>query len=286
MILITGAQGQLGHEFQELFRARGIAFVATDREQLDITDARAISIFLENSTGLAGIINCAAYNNVDLAESEREACTRLNAQAPALLAAAARERGVPFVTYSTDFVFDGTQSTPYTEEDPPHPMSHYAQAKLEGERRVLAEYPKALVIRTSWLYGIHGMNFVKNFISLCESRTELRIVTDQVSAPTFTGDLAEATWRLLQGQQVGLFHMSNAGTVSKYDFARAIADEIGWQGTMVPISSAEFPAAAQRPAYSKLATGKLESCTVWKPPFWRERLVEVVRQVRAQRNSP
>ncbi len=277
MILITGADGQLGREFQEFFHARGISFLATDRGQLDITDAGAVGRFLENLPQLSGILNCAAYNDVDRAETERDACARLNADAPALLAAAARERGVPFVTYSTDFVFDGAKGAPYTEEDPPNPLSHYARTKLEGERRVLAAYPEALVIRTSWLFGRHGRNFVRGVLQLFGTRTEIRMVADQVSAPTYTGDLAEATWRLLQVRQCGIFHVSNAGVVSKYDFARAIADAAGWQGKLIPITSGEFPAAARRPAFSKLATGKLENCIRWPMPPWQPRLQDVVR---------
>lgn len=276
MILITGAQGQLGREFQAYFRQRAVSFLPTDREELDVADADAVRRFFDAHPNISGVIHCAAYNNVDRAETEREACARLNTDAPALLAELTRALGVPFVTYSTDFVFDGAKGAPYTEADLPNPLCHYAQTKRDGEVRVLEKNPASLVIRTSWLFGAGGVNFVRNFISLCETRTEIRMVTDQISAPTYTGDLADATWQLLQAGQSGLFHVSNAGTASKFDFALAIAREIHWEGRLIPITSDQFPAPARRPAFSKLATEKVEKCLNRPMVPWQNRLREVI----------
>ncbi len=276
MILLTGARGQLGLEFQATFREQGISWIATDRPELDITDADQVRRFVETHD-ITGIINCAAYNNVDQAEAEPEACRAVNTLAPGLLAGAAREKGVPFVTYSTDFVFDGESDRPYVEIDPPAPRSVYGQSKLDGERAALEHDPGALVIRTSWLFGAHGVNFVRRFLELCASRDEIRMVTDQVSAPTCTRDLVQATLLLLERRAGGLFHVSNSGVASKYEFARELALSIGWRGQLVPVDSRAFPAPAARPAYSKLDTAKLEGVTGWRPPSWQDRVREVVR---------
>lgn len=280
MILVTGAHGQLGQEFLASFQDRGIPWIATDRQELDITDDDQVRRFVE-VRDITCIINCAAYNNVDLAEQEPEACRAVNTLAPNHLARAARERGVPFVTYSTDFVFDGKTDRPYVEIDPPHPLSVYGRSKLEGEQAVLQSNPQALVLRTSWLFGAHGVNFVRRILELCESKNELRMVSDQVSAPTCTRDLVEATRLLLERQASGLFHLSNSGVASKFEFAREIALAIGWSGRLFPIDSKEFPAAAARPAYSKLATGKLEGATGFTPPPWQARVREVVAGIRS-----
>jgi len=280
MILVTGAHGQLGREFLASFQDRGVPWIATDRQDLDITDDDQVRRFVE-IRDITCIINCAAYNNVDLAEQEPEACRAVNTLAPGHLARAARERGVPFVTYSTDFVFDGETDRPYVETDPPHPLSVYGRSKLEGEQAVLQSNPQALVLRTSWLFGAHGVNFVRRILELCESKNELRMVSDQVSAPTCTRDLVEATRLLLEAQASGLFHVSNSGVASKFEFAREIALAFGWPGRLFPIDSKEFPAAAVRPAYSKLDTGKLEGATGFTPPPWQARVREVVAGIRS-----
>ncbi len=278
MILLTGANGQLGQEFQADFRNRELPWIATDRQELDITDPDRVMGFVK-AHPITCVINCAAYNNVDLAETEREACRAVNTHAPGHLARAAREKGVPFVTYSTDFVFDGNSVNPYVETDTPRPLSVYGMSKLEGEKMAMQNHPDALVLRTSWLFGAHGVNFVGRFLELCRSRDEIGMVADQVSAPTCTRDLVRATRLLLEARAFGLFHVSNSGVASKYEFALEIARSIGWAGRLSPIDSKEFPAPAARPAFSKLDTGKLERVTGWRPPAWQERVREVVREL-------
>ena len=281
MILVTGAHGQLGQEFLAAFQERGIPWIATDREELDITDHDSVRRFVER-VHVTGIINCAAYNDVDRAEKEPEACRAVNTLAPGHLALFARDKGVPFVTYSTDFVFDGKNDRPCVETDPPCPLSEYGRSKLEGERVALENHPEALVIRTSWLFGAHGVNFVRRFLELCQTRDEIKMVSDQVSAPTCTRDLVHATLLLLERGATGVFHVSNSGEASKYEFAREIALATGWTGRLLPIDSSEFPAAAARPAHSKLATGKLERVTGWRPPAWQDRVREVVRAIKGR----
>ena len=181
MILITGANGQLGYDFQRLFKSENIDFIATDVNDLDITDINKIREFIKDKN-IDMIINCAAYNNVDKAEDEVELCRKLNTQAPYELSIVAREIGADFVTYSTDFVFDGTKNSPYTEEDIPNPLSVYGKTKLEGERKVLTSYDKSFVIRTSWVFGVANNNFNKQIMNWSKSKDILSIVDDQISS--------------------------------------------------------------------------------------------------------
>lgn len=189
MILITGANGQLGYDFQRIFKEKNIDFIATDYKELDITDIDAVREFVKHKN-IALIINCAAYNNVDKAEEEVEMCYKLNAYAPRDLALVAKEIGADYITYSTDFVFDGGKDTPYTEEDIPKPLSIYSEAKAEGERMVLETYARSFVVRTSWVFGIANNNFNRQVINWSKSRDVLGIVDDQVSVPTYSYDLA------------------------------------------------------------------------------------------------
>ncbi len=178
------------------------------------------------------IINCAAYNDVDRAEDEKESCYRLNAYAPLYLAKAAKEIDAVFVTYSTDFVFDGEKGSPYTEEDKPNPLSVYGKSKLEGERFVLNEYDKSIVIRTSWLFGVGGQNFNTQVLRWARSNNQLKIVDDQISSPTYSYDLANFSLKLLKRGTFGLFHFSNRGIASKYDQALYVLKKAGWKGTL------------------------------------------------------
>jgi dTDP-4-dehydrorhamnose reductase len=219
MILLTGANGQLGNEFQKLFDDLDLEYIGTDYKDLDITKQDDIRNFIKDKN-IDYIINCAAYNDVDKAEEEVEKCFALNSIAPKYLALISKEIGAVFVTYSTDFVFDGEKKTPYIEEDIPNPISAYAKSKVEGEKNVLGTYKKSFVIRTSWVFGIGNNNFVKQVINWSKNRDELNIVYDQVSAPTYSKDLAEYSWELIKSKKFGLYHLSNGGTASKYDQAK------------------------------------------------------------------
>ena len=269
MILITGANGQLGYDFQRLFKKENIDFIATDVNDLDITDINKIREFVKDKN-IDMIINCAAYNNVDKAEDEVELCTKLNTQAPYELSIVASEIEADFVTYSTDFVFDGAKNSPYTEEDIPNPLSVYGKTKLEGERKVLASYDRCFVIRTSWVFGVANNNFNKQVMNWSKSKDILSIVDDQVSSPTYSKDLAYYSWELIKTKKYGLYHLSNGGEASKYDQAKYVLDKINWCGTLNPAKTSDFNLKAKRAPYTKLDSSKIEKIINKKIPNWKE----------------
>ena len=269
MILITGANGQLGYDFQRLFKSENIDFIATDVNDLDITDINKIREFVKDKN-IDMIINCAAYNNVDKAEDEVEICTKLNTQAPYELSIVASEIRADFVTYSTDFVFDGAKSSPYTEEDIPNPLSVYGKTKLEGERKVLSSYDRSFVIRTSWVFGVANNNFNKQVMNWSKSKDILSIVDDQISSPTYSKDLAYYSWELIKTKKYGLYHLSNGDEASKYDQAKYVLDKINWCGTLNPAKTSDFNLKAKRAPYTKLDSSKIEKIINKKIPNWKE----------------
>ena len=267
MILITGAKGQLGYDFQRLVDELKEEYIATDRDDLDITDIEKVREFVKNKN-ITLIINCAAYNNVDKAEDEPELCKKLNTYAPRDLAIVAKEIGADYITYSTDFVFDGEKKAPYTEEDIPNPLSVYGKSKYEGEKEVFKVKLDSFVVRTSWVFGIANNNFNKQVISWSKSRDELSIVDDQISSPTYSKDLAYYSWELIKTKKYGLYHLSNDGEASKYDQGKYVLDKIGWQGKLNRAKTRDFNLKAQRAEYTKLNSSKLEKVIGEKIPSW------------------
>ena len=270
MILITGANGQLGYDFQRLFDSLGTKYIATDIANFDITDRKSIDDFFSIHSNISLIINCAAYNDVDKAESEIELCNKLNAEAPFNLAKKAKEIGAIFITYSTDFVFYGDIRNPYTEEDMPNPPSIYAKSKRLGEISVLEEYEKVFIIRTSWLFGLANNNFNTQVINWSKDCTELSIVDDQLSSPTYSKDLAYYSWKLINTNLYGLYHITNSGSCSKYDQAKYVLDKIGWTGNLRRIKTEDLNLSAKRSKFSKLDSTKVENIIGEKIPGWQE----------------
>lgn len=268
MILITGANGQLGYDFQRLFDEIKKEYIATDINDLDITDIEKVREFLKNKD-ITLIINCAAYNNVDKAEDEPELCKKLNTFAPRDLGVVANEIGADYITYSTDFVFDGKKKTPYTEEDIPNPLSVYGKTKLEGEKEVFKVKSDSFVVRTSWVFGVANNNFNKQVINWSKSKEELSIVDDQISSPTYSKDLAYYSWELIKTKKYGLYHFSNDGEASKYDQANYILDKIGWQGKLNRAKTRDFNLKAVRAKYTKLDSSKLEKVINKKILTWK-----------------
>ncbi len=279
MVLITGANGQLGYDFQKLFKELKVDYIATDYLELDITREAEVRNFVKNKK-IDYIINCAAYNNVDKAEEEVEACYTLNAKAPQLLAQIAKEIGAVFVTYSTDFVFDGKKGYPYTEEDNVNPLSVYSQAKVQGEKNVIDAYEKSFVIRTSWVFGIANNNFNKQVINWSKNRDNLNIVDDQKSVPTYSYDLAKYSWKLIQSGKFGLYHLCNDGEGSKYDQAKYILDFIGWKGILGRAKTEDFDLPAKRGQYTKLNCEKVEKVIGEKIPHWQDAVVRFLEELR------
>lgn len=267
MILITGAKGQLGYDFQRLFDEIDEKYIATDRDDLDITDIEKVREFVKEKN-ITLIINCVAYNNVDKAEDEPELCKKLSTYAPRDLAIVAKEIGADYITYSTDFVFDGKKKAPYTEEDIPNPLSVYGKSKYEGEKEVFKVKPDSFVVRSSWLFGIANNNFNKQVINWSKSKDELSIVDDQISSPTYSKDLAHYSWELIKTKKYGLYHLSNDGEASKYDQGKYVLEKIGWQGKVNRAKTKDFNLKAKRAEYTKLDSSKLEKVIGKKIPSW------------------
>lgn len=289
MILITGAKGQLGYDFQRLFDELGKEYLVTDRESLDISDFQAVNMYILNNIISKGkqlelIINCAAYNNVDKAEEERETCYKLNGYAPRDLAVLAKKYGADYITYSTDFVFDGEKkidgrNIPYNEEDIPNPLSTYSQAKREGELLTLASYDRVFIVRTSWVFGIANNNFNKQVLNWASTREKLSIVDDQVSAPTYSRDLAFYSWELIKSKKYGLYHLSNNGIASKYDQAKYLLEKTDWKGELSRGKTSDFPLPAKRTPYSKLDSSKLEKVIGMKIPTWQDAIDRYMKEI-------
>ncbi|WP_314392710.1 dTDP-4-dehydrorhamnose reductase [Leptotrichia shahii] len=268
-ILLTGSNGQLGYDFKKIFDQKNIKYIATDYKELNITNDENLKKFFQENEEITHIINCAAYNDVDKAETDEEKVWLLNAKVPKKLSEISKKIGAVFVTYSTDFVFDGKKKVPYNEDDEVNGLSKYAKAKIAGEKFVLESYNKSFVIRTSWMFGMGNGNFVKQVINWSKSGDSLNIVDDQVSAPTYSADLAEFSWKLIQTEKFGLYHITNDGIASKYDQAKYVLEKIGWKGTLGKAKTADFNLPAKRPAYSKLNSTKIENLLGEKIPAWQ-----------------
>ena len=279
-ILLTGSNGQLGHDFKKIFNKKNIEYIATDYKELDITSDKDLNKFFQENEEITHIINCAAYNDVDKAETDKKVWL-LNAEAPKRLAEFSKKIGAIFVTYTTDFVFDGEKNSPYVEGDKTNGISEYGKSKAQGEKEVLKANDRSFVIRTSWLFGIGGNNFNKQVINWSKSRNELNIVDDQVSVPTYSMDLAEFSWKLIQTGKFGLYHITNDGIASKYDQAKYVLEKIGWKGTLGRAKTADFNLPAKRPAYSKLDSSKVEKLLGEKIPTWQsgiDRFLEEMKE--------
>ena len=267
MLLVTGADGQLGQELRFLLGNRA---VYAGRAELDIADESAVKAFFE-AQSFDFVINCAAYTAVDRAEDEAEAADRANRLGPALLARYGRR----IVHVSTDYVFDGTSCRPYRENDATNPVSVYGKTKLAGEEAVLNEAETAVIIRTAWVYSSFGKNFVKTMRRLGSERDSLGVVFDQVGTPTYAADLASAITAMLPQTAPGMkdvFHYSNEGVTSWYDFAVAIMEESGLSCAVRPIESADYPTRAARPAFSVLNKAKIKKDFGLSIPHWRDGL--------------
>ncbi len=280
-ILITGANGQLGNEMRLLSSENNqYNYFFTDVQELDICDEQAIEKFVtENQIDV--IVNCAAYTAVDKAEDNLDLCRKLNAVAPGYLAKAAESRGAAMIQVSTDYVFNGTNHVPYTEEEPTCPASVYGNTKLEGEQNVMSNCSKAIVIRTAWLYSTFGNNFVKTMIRLGKERESLGVVFDQIGTPTYARDLARSIYAAInKGIVPGIYHFSNEGVCSWYDFTLAIHRIAGISTCKVsPLHTADYPAKAARPHYSVLDKTKIKKTFDIEIPHWEVSLQECINDI-------
>ncbi len=277
-VLLTGADGQLGSELQNML---GGHCVPTDVKDLDITDPAAVDSFF-NQHSFSAVINCAAYTAVDKAESDSETAEKVNVLGAGNLANASRRAGIPFIHISTDFVFDGKKSSPYTEADEPAPLGVYGATKLRGEKAVLSANPDSLIIRTSWVYSAYGKNFVKTMLHYGKERGHLRVVADQTGTPTWAKELALVILHILPDYSKGkgqLFNYSQEGAATWYDFAAAIMEAGNIACTVEPIETIEYPTPAVRPAYSVMNKKKIRETFGFSIPHWRDSLRECMKEL-------
>ena len=280
-ILVTGANGQLGNEMQILAKENPQhIYYFTDVAELDICNKEAIWTYVAEKQ-IEMIVNCAAYTAVDKAEDQHELAYQLNCEAPKELARAAQYHGAAMIQVSTDYVFDGTAHVPYTEDCEPCPNSVYGITKLEGEYDVLNHCEKAAVVRTAWLYSSYGNNFVKTMLRLGRERDALGVVFDQIGTPTYANDLARAIYVMInKGVVRGVYHFSNEGVCSWYDFTKSIHRIAGITSCKVnPLHSADYPAKANRPHYSVLDKTKIKTTYDIEIPHWEESLIQCISLV-------
>lgn len=290
-ILVTGADGQLGHEIRSLAgRFPSFTFYFTDKDSLDITDATAVKEYFAHHA-ITHCINCAAYTAVDKAESEPEIADKVNHLATEILAQACARKQATLLHISTDYVYHNQQNRPLRETDDTQPQSVYAKTKLLGEQAALKVHPSTIVIRTSWVYSAHGHNFVKTMLRLGESRDSLSIVFDQIGAPTYAHDLAKALLHIISSEQSGrhnaqdtggVYNFAPAGVTSWYDFARCIFTFSDISCDVAPIRSEDYPTAAARPHFSVLDTQKFRQVFHYEIPHWEVGLMQCLTRLEGQ----
>lgn len=291
-ILVTGGKGQLGRSLRREMPKAGLTDVRfIDIDELDLADEALLERFLSDNS-FDVVVNCAAYTAVDKAEDQREEAYAANAKVPADLGRLAGKYGFRVIHISTDYVFTGTKSSPYLEEDIESeeelkkggPKTVYGSTKLEGETLLLQSSPESIVIRTSWLYSEYGRNFVKTMWEKARENADIKVVADQIGSPTYAGDLALAIIRILQSEKWkgGVYHFCNSGEISWFDLAKAVYEDAGGEGTVTPIATVDYPTKAKRPMYSVLDTSKIRNTYGVETPDWRGRVAKTVDYLKKQ----
>jgi len=283
-ILITGANGQLGTEIKKLAtQYPDWQFTFVDLPELDITNKEQLESRIKTDQ-ITAIINCAAYTAVDKAESDIETAEAVNATGPGILAQLAAKHQLLFIHISTDFVFDGQNCLPYIEDQMPNPISVYGSTKLKGEQLVLENNPQAVIIRTSWLYSAHGNNFVKTMQRLGADGEQLTVIFDQIGTPTWAANLAQTCLQILADPEAGksktgIYHFSNEGVASWYDFAIEIMQQSGLKCRVLPIETKDYPTPAKRPSFSVMNKAKIKQTFNIAIPHWKESLEKCIEEL-------
>ncbi len=280
MILITGANGQLGKEFQKFLSEKNREVLALDIQELDITDLEKTRKILKNIQA-EYIINCAAYNDVDKAQEEWKKAFSVNAIGVRNLAIVAAETGAELVHFSTDYVFPGNRNVPYTIYDQPNPINKYGESKVLGERFLKELNNKYYLVRTSWLFGDGEKNFLRKVLLWASSRQKIRVVDDEVSSPTCTSDLAKAVWDIIKIKAYGTYHITNS-SCSRYEWAELILKEINWQGVLERSKRQEFNLPAKRPDYTVLDNFGFKETTGYEMPSWQEATIRFITTLKTK----
>lgn len=270
-ILVTGVKGQLGHDVVNELEKRGIEAIGVDIDEMDITDAASVDKVIREAASDA-VIHCAAYTAVDAAEENQELCRKVNADGPRNIARVCRELDIKLLQVSTDYVFEGTGNRPWEPEDECRPKSVYGQTKYEGELAVKELMDKYFIVRIAWVFGINGKNFVKIMLNLAKTHDTIRVVNDQFGSPTYTYDLARLLVDMILTDKYGTYHATNEGDCSWYEFACAIFEEAGVTVNVVPVTSEEYGAKANRPFNSRMSKEKLTQMGFERLPEWRDAL--------------
>ncbi len=284
-ILVTGGAGQLGSEMVRLFKTHGMDVTGVRSRDLDFCQPEKVTEWVLKFKA-DWVVNCAAYTQVDMAEQERDKAFLINRDATRALAEGVKSYQGRLLHISTDYIFDGRQSHPYSEEDTPNPLGVYGESKLAGETAVLEVLPEAVVLRASWVYGAQGNNFVKTILNLATERNEIQVIDDQLGSPTWAGDIAEAISALVYSESSGIYNFTNEGVASWYDLANEVvmvARQLGYPVKtqyVRPIPASDYKALAMRPAYSVLSKRKIRNKLNYHIPHWRESLREMLTQLR------
>ena len=281
-VLVTGSNGQLASCIKDLAKQYdGLNFIYTDYQELDICDLNQVNAFFKSNHKIHYCINCAAYTAVDKAESDADKAFEINANGAKNLAVACREFDAILIQISTDFVFDGEKKEPYTETDVAKPISVYGASKLQGEIEIKQILETYFILRTSWLYSEHGVNFMKTMLRLAETRDEISVVSDQIGTPTYAGDLADVILKIISSKNTnfGLYHYSNEGVASWYDFAKTIFEASNLKIKLNAIKTQAYPTPAKRPFYSVIDKAKIKSILGIETPNWSESLLKALKAI-------
>ena len=270
-IIVTGAKGQLGSDVMQRLSEIGAEAIGADIDRLDITDEKAVDLFFKESHA-DGVIHCAAYTNVDLAESQKEICRKINADGTRNIAAACEKYGMKLLYLSTDYVFDGRGTEPFETDSPKAPCNFYGETKLEGETEAARLCKRLFIVRISWVFGENGKNFVKTMLRLAAERSEISVVCDQTGSPTYTKDLAVLLCEMISGCKYGVYHATNEGICSWAEFADKIMELSKSETKIIPIPSSQYKSAAVRPANSRLSKSSLDKNGFSRLPNWEDAL--------------
>lgn len=270
-IIVTGSKGQLGTDVVDELKKNGIEPVCADLPELDITDLGAVESFIFHS-GADAVIHCAAFTNVDIAETEREACRRVNAEGTLNIARSCARRGIKMLYISTDYVFSGEGNMPFEADGETKPCNYYGESKLAGEKAVIENCEKYFIVRVSWVFGENGKNFVKTMLCLSKEREEITVVNDQIGSPTYTKDLSKLLCDMIVTERYGVYHATNEGFCSWAEFAAKIMELSGASTKIIPVTSNEYKSVAKRPANSRLSKSSLDNSGFDRLPHWQDAL--------------